>query len=179
MFAGRRRRGPWSAGDDDRLRDGYGLASDADLALALQRTLRDLRARVRTLRQRCETRPWTPRERDLLKLVYGTRSAEALEVRFLRPRGDIEALAARLCLRKDRRFTARSRAVISVPRWSEHDVARLRELYPTRDNLDVARAIGRSVQSVANKAHQLGLKKRKRWLRQLGRQGAARRWKAS
>lgn len=176
MFAGRRRRRPWQAADDERLRGGYGVAADAELALALQRTLVDLRQRIKTLRTQCRARPWTPADRALLKQVYGSRSAAALEVRLGRPSDDIEALAQRLCLRKDRRFAARARVVTRVPRWTPQDVARLRQLYATKDTLAVARAIGRSVKSIANKANQLGLRKRKRWLRQTGRAAAARRW---
>ncbi|MEZ5966053.1 MAG: hypothetical protein R3F56_19615 [Planctomycetota bacterium] len=177
MFAGRRKRRPWLAEDDERLRVGYGVVADAELALALQRTLADLRERVRLLRRQCRPRVWTSAERALLKRVYGTRSAAALEVRLGRPSKDIEAQAQRLCLRKDRRHAVRLRQSTSVPRWTAQDVARLRELYPTSDNLDVAQAIGRSVKSVANKANQLGLRKRKRWLRQAGRAAASRRWR--
>lgn len=176
MFKGRRRSGPWSSADDERLRVGYGLVRDAELALSLRRTVADLRARVRALRAQSKTRPWTSADRALLKRVYGSRSAAALEVRLLRPRADIEAVARRLCLRKDRRFAARARVPTRVPRWSERDLARLKELYGTRDTLAVARAIGRSVQSVANKANQLGLRKWKRWRRRAGRAAAARRW---
>lgn len=177
MFAGRRKKRPWAAADDERLRVGYGVVPDAELALALQRTLVDLRQRVRTLRNRCRPRRWTASDRALLKRVYGSRSAAALEVRLGRPSPDIEALAQRLCLRKDRRFAARARQTTRVPRWTAQDVVRLRELYATQDTLEVARLIGRSVKSVANKANQLGLKKRKRWLRQVGRASAARRWR--
>lgn len=177
MFGGgRRQRGPWGPTDDERLRSGYGVVGDAELALVLQRTVADVRARVRVLRGRCASRRWTRAEHELLKRVYGTRSATALEIRLGRPRDDIEAVALRLCLRKDRRFAVRASVVTRVPRWTDRDVARLEELYPALENLEVARAIGRSVKSVANKANQLGLKKRKRWLRQTGRLSAARRW---
>jgi hypothetical protein len=183
LFGHRLRGQTWSAADDARLRAGYGAVPDADLAVALRRSPAEVRARAARLRAQTTSRPWTAAEESLLKRVYGTRSSKALEVCLARPAADLEAAAARLCLRKDRRFLAgggrRGRAAASTPRWTPADIVRLRALYPTTDNLAVARMIGRSVPSVANKAYQLGLKKRRRWLRQTGRASAARRWAAA
>jgi len=179
LFAGRRRRDPWTEADDERLRLGYGAVPDAELALALRRTQADVRARAAALRARARARPWTSADDALLKRVYGTRSLAALEVCLQRPAADIEAAARRLCLGKDRRFLAAARAHARMPRWSAAEVARLRALYPTNDNLAVARELGRSVTAVANKANQLGLKKRRAWLRRTGKAHAVRRWRAA
>lgn len=176
VFAGPRRRQPWHDTDDQVLRRGLGVVPDADLALALRRTIKDLRARAAHLRGQRVSRPWTRADEAHLRRVYGTRTLSVLEVCLNRTGEEIEAAAARLCLRKDRRFVARARGRSSVPRWTADDVARLRALYPTQDNLAIAAAMRRSVQSVANKASMLGLKKRKRWLRQVGRLSAVRRW---
>ena len=50
---------------------------------------------------------------------------------------------------------------------------KLRELYPDNDNLDIARRLGRSVASVANKANQLGLHKSAALLARIGRKNVA------
>jgi hypothetical protein len=56
-----------------------------------------------------------------------------------------------------------------MPRWSPAETERLRALYPDRDNLTVAKELGRTVTSVANKANQLGLKKSPGLLADIGR----------
>jgi len=78
---------------------------------------------------------------------------------------EIVAKARELCLAKDKRMVAGTR----MPRWSSAEVARLRQLYPDHSNLEIARTLGRSVTSIANKAHQLGLCKSPATLRTMGR----------
>jgi hypothetical protein len=94
---------------------------------------------------------------------------------------DIDAMAATLCLAKDKHFAAReaARAASSggvagvepprMPRWTPAEIERLYTVYADRDNLAVARLLGRSVTSVANKANQLGLKKTLGVLATIGR----------
>ncbi len=84
---------------------------------------------------------------------------------------DIEAKAQELCLAKDKGCVSRVR----MPRWQAAEVAQLRALYPANDNLEIARVLGRSVTSVANKAHQLGLSKAPQTLRRMGQRNIARR----
>jgi len=66
-----------------------------------------------------------------------------------------------------------------MPRWSAAEVERLRELYPTLENLEVARQLGRTVTSVANKAHQLDLKKSTVLLAQIGRANVSLRYRGA
>jgi hypothetical protein len=128
------------------------------------------------LRGRLRRGAWSRAERQLLKELYGTRSDEDLEVSCSRARADIAGMAAQLCLAKDKRFAAeRSRA--RMPRWSEAEVQRLREVYADRDNLEVARMVGRTVTSVANKANQLGLRKSASLLTDIGRTNVALRYR--
>ncbi len=56
-----------------------------------------------------------------------------------------------------------------MPRWTLAEMGTLRSLYPDRDNLEIARRLGRTVASVANKANQLGLKKSRDLLADIGR----------
>ena len=46
----------------------------------------------------------------------------------------------------------------------------LRELYPKSKNLEIARQLNRSVKSMVSKAHNLGLKKDRERLREMGRE---------
>jgi hypothetical protein len=142
---------------------------------------------VAVLRATQRSGAWTRAERQRLKDLYGTRTDEDLEVCLSRSREAIVAMAQKLCLAKDKRFAAHvaarqaagaSAAALAepgallrarMPRWSPAETERLRALYPDRDNLTVAKELGRTVTSVANKANQLGLKKSPGLLADIGR----------
>ena len=182
-----RQDGPWTAGEDRRLRQAWGALEPRVLGPLLGRPAGDVRRRAEELRRQLREGPWASEEQRALKKLYGTRRDEDLEVCLLRPRGDIRAAAARLCLAKDKRFQAhrsprvdlaapaRARSS-SMPRWTAEEVRRLAELYPDRDNLTVARTLGRTVTSVANKAYQLGIKKSPALLADIGRANISRRY---
>lgn len=164
LFDRPKKRGPWTADEDRGLRAAYGLHDLAELALFLARSEREVAERVDRLRRRYRRGPWTRGEQTLLKRVYGERSDDDLEVCLSRSRAQIAAMAAALCLRKDKRFVAvRSRGPRlggqRMPRWSPQEVKRLTALYPVHGNLEIARQLGRSVTGVANKANQLELRK--------------------
>lgn len=178
LFSRRRKDEPWSEADDARLRASFGVAPEADVALGLGRSVSAVRARARELRSAVVARDWTGADDELLRKVYGSRDGAALELCLGQPLASIEAAAARLCLRKDRRFLAKRAQPSRMPRWTDAGIAELRRLYPLHDNLELARRLGRSVVSVANKANQLGLRKRRQWLAQAGRRHVQRRWQS-
>jgi len=189
------RRGAWTASDDTRLRECWGAVDARLLGPMLGRPLADVRKRVVELRARLRTGSWSPDERQLLKELYGTRSDDDLEIALGRPRDDVVAKARELCLAKDKRFRAHSNAAgvalvmgepsagaekfprSEMPRWTHEQVEKLRALYADRDNLAVAREIGRTVASVANKANLLGLKKCPQLLADIGRANVAFRYR--
>lgn len=180
------RRGAWTASDDARLRESWGAVDPRLLAPMLGRPLADVKKRTAELRAALRDGPWTRDEKQLLKEVFGTRDDDDLEITIGRSRADIVAMARELCLAKDKRFRAHAtdangaaapsglpapgkRPRSEMPRWTHAQIEKLRELYADRDNLAVARAIGRTVASVANKANLLGLKKCPRLLADIGR----------
>ncbi|MBL8749361.1 MAG: hypothetical protein JNK78_09375 [Planctomycetes bacterium] len=181
------RRGAWTASDDGRLRECWGAVDPRLLAPMLGRPLVEVRKRVQELRARPRQGPWTREEVHALRDFYGTRSDDDLEVALARSRADVAAMAQSLCLAKDKRFAAQSaRQVVAagegarrqeMPRWTPAQVERLQALYPDRDNLTVARELGRSVASVANKANQLGLRKCPQLLALIGRANVALRYR--
>lgn len=182
------RRGAWTASDDGRLRECWGAVDPRLLAPMLGRPLVEVRKRVQELRERPRQGPWARDEVHALKDFYGTRSDDDLEVALARSRADVVAMARRLCLAKDKRFAAQSaRQDVAaagdevrrqeMPRWTPAQVERLRLLYPDRENLTVARELGRSVASVANKANQLGLRKCPQLLALIGRANVALRYR--
>src|SRR5690606_16681081 len=114
----------WTAEDDLRLREGYGVVDLRTLSLVLSRPLADVRARVEALREgQRPGAPWTRAATGLLKRLYGSRDDEDLVVCLSRPIGEIQARAAELCLSKDKAFLARNREKRRpMPRWSDEDV---------------------------------------------------------
>lgn len=174
------RRGAWTAEEDAQLRRGFGVLDARALAMVLARSERDVRERAAQLRSIRRRGTWSAEEEALLKQLYGSRSDQDLEVCLSRSAAQIGKAAARLCLRKDKRFLARAggtEARRTMPRWSEAEIQRLAMLYPTRDNLDVARQLRRSVASVANKASQLGLRKDERLLSLTGKRNVQARYR--
>jgi hypothetical protein len=169
------RRGDWTESDDALLRESWGAVEPRLLATMLGRPAADVRRRAGVLRARVRRGPWSRAERQQLKELFGTRSDEDLEVCCSRARDDIAAMAAQLCLAKDKRFAARHGA--RMPRWTAVEVQHLRAVYADRDNLEVARLVGRTVTSVANKAYQLGLRKSPALLTDLGRSNVAVRYR--
>lgn len=174
------RRGDWTASDEQLLRESFGALDLHLLSLALGRQPADVRRRAELLRTNLRTGVWTRAEEALLKDLYGTRSDADLEVSMSRSAADIAAAARRLCLAKDKRFAAHAEpdevAPQRMPRWTAAEVAQLRAIYPDLPNLEVARQLGRTVTSVANKANLLGLKKGPRLLADLGRQNVGLRY---
>ncbi|MBX3464334.1 MAG: hypothetical protein KF830_14275 [Planctomycetes bacterium] len=173
------RRGAWTDSDDARLRESWGALALSLLAPMLGRPQAEVRRRAEELRRRLRSGPWTRAERQALKDLYGTRTDDDLEVALQRPRAEIAAQARLLCLAKDKRFAAQAAAGEGgapppvprqrMPRWSHAETERLRALYADRDNLAVARELGRTVASIANKANQLGLRKSPSVLAAIGR----------
>ena len=173
------RRGDWTASDDALLRGTWGALDLRLLSVMLGRPAGEVRRRAQELRQNVRSGAWSRADQLSLKDLYGTRSDEDLEVCLSRSRAEIVAKAAELCLAKDKRFAARVEparaaepsptAVRRMPRWTAEQVDQLRQIYADRDNLTVARALGRTVTSVANKANLLGLKKSSLLLTDIGR----------
>jgi hypothetical protein len=193
------RKGDWTDSDDWQLRLAWGAVELRLLAPMLGRPANEVRSRAGELRQRKATGPWSREELRLLKKLYGTRTNEDLEVCLMRGRVEIAGAAQKMCLAKDKRFRSEqvqlpfltsspadlatsasgSRASSRMPRWTSTEVDRLREMYPDQDNLSVARALGRTVVSVANKAYQLNLCKSPEMLADIGRLNIAHRYAGS
>jgi len=173
------RRGAWTGSDDERLRDSWGSIEPRLLGPMLGRPPAEVLRRAQELRAALRSGEWSRAELQQLKELYGTRRDDDLEVAVQRPRAEIAAMARRLCLAKDKRFAAHlhgrpggsgdGAAGKRMPRWTDAEVTMLRGLYGDLDNLAVAKRLGRTVTSVANKANQLGLKKSPRLLAAIGR----------
>ena len=175
------RRGEWSESDDAALRLAWGAVEPRLLGTMLGRATADVVRRANALRSRLRSGEWAHEDELMLKRLHGTRSDADLEVCLLRSAEEIGVKADELCLRKDKRFVraaSNTDGRSSAPRWTDDEIARLRSLYRDRDNLEVARLLGRSVVSVANKAWQLGLQKSQAALAKMGRANVSFRFRA-
>lgn len=191
------RKGAWTDSDDWQLRQAWGAVELRLLAPMLGRPANEVRSRAAELRSRLKSGSWTREEMRLLKKLYGTRADEDLEVSLMRSRSEIAAAAQRMCLAKDKKFqsacnnaaadkaptagkSSKSKPVVRsrMPRWTSVEVEKLRQIYPEHDNLVVARALARSVTSVANKAFQLGIHKSAALLTSIGRSNIAHRYQS-
>lgn len=112
---------------------------------------------------------WTDTETTVFRKTYGATDDQALAERFRCSREEIRLHARKNALGKNT-DGRRTRA-----RWTPEQAATLRELYPSRPNLEIARALGHSVKSVVSKGRKLGLKKDRERLRAMGRENVSRR----
>ena len=176
LWKGSLRRGEWTDEDEAVLRRAWGAVDPRLLGVILGRPAADVSRRAAALRAARRTGSWSHADLQALKRLYGTRSGSDLEVCLQRSVTDIETQASRMCLRKDKRFAKqqrRSGGSTTAPRWTPAEVQRLRTTYADRENIVVARLLGRSVASVANKAWQLGLQKSAAVLERIGRTNVA------
>ncbi len=173
-----RRTGPWSAEEMKRLRESLGVAAPSVVAQALCRPVGEVEQKLASLADVRRSGRWSREEILDLKRIYGRRSDEDLVRFFGRPIDSIRRQAQTLCLAKDKAFlkSMNGAGATRMPRWSSEELDRLRELYPTNSNLDIAAALNRSVKSVVSKAHHLGLRKDPERLKEMGRQNVGLRY---
>lgn len=173
------RDGPWTEDETNVLRRYLGAVELELLGRMIGRSRDDIDGHLVELAARLHREPLGPDEIVQFKRLYGTRSDEDLALVFGRQLEVVQGLASELCLSKDKVFLRRSsggKAKTRMPRWSDEELGRLAEMYPNHSNLDIAQALGRSVKSVVSKAHNLGLKKDKARLQQMGRQNVRMRY---
>ncbi len=186
------RPGPLDTQDEATLAQMVGVASLDDMVLVLARAEAQIVGVLLAWRERRRGGRWTQRELAYLRVFGSKRPLWALELVTGRGARALLDRLDKLCLGFDRTMSevplpclgemgpghdrdekvvvltpARSRR---MPRWTSSDVERLRVLYPLRSNIEVARALDRSVKSVRAKALQLGLKKTKGRLEAMGRE---------
>lgn len=62
------------------------------------------------------------------------------------------------------------------PRWTKGEVAKLRRMYKSSSNAEIARALERKVSSIVFKGYRLGLSKGVKRLKAMGKENIAFRW---
>ena len=178
VFAQERRTGPWTADEVLRLKRYLGATTNETIARILGRELGEVRDQIGALGRIQRSGSWSRDELSELKRLYGTRTDEDLARVFERSLESIEEQAVLLALAKDKAFLRRidQKSVTRMPRWTDQERDVLRELYPLLPNLEIAQELNRSVKSVVSKAHNMGLRKDPKRLRQMGRENVSLRY---
>jgi hypothetical protein len=179
LFPRTKSSGPWTASEVHDLKRYLGATTPEVIARILGRTIEEVNERILDLGRIQHAGSWSREEVSDFKRIYGTRTDEDLSRIFGRSLESIQRMAQRFALSKDKAFTRRVNGESStrMPRWSSEELDRLRELYPTHPNLEIAKTLGRSVKSVVSKAHHLGLKKSAARLREMGRENVSYRYR--
>lgn len=159
---------PWTEPELKQLRRMYPQTRTLDIARQLCRTLCGVVSKANELRLRkpARTRIWTPREIRMLRARYAEIPAAEIAAVLGRKVHEIYFKAGALNLRKSRSFKSRfmkqqiaRRGPLWGARWTPPQIARLRQLYPSRPTKDVAKLVGHSVSSCFKMAKLHGLKK--------------------
>lgn len=179
LFRNRRRTGPWTADEVQELKRYLGATTEEVIARILGRPVEEIRLRITELGRIEKSGSWSRREVAEFKKVYGTRTDQDLARIFGRSEEAVARMAKQLSMSKDKAFLRKlnhGQQSVRMPRWTDKELALLRELYPSQPNLAIAKRLGRSVKSVVSKAHNLGLKKSSERLRKMGRENVSLRY---
>lgn len=176
LFSKQRCSGRWNSAEELILRRAFGAVDLQSIAMILSRPIDDVCQQLARMRATSKQGPWLQDELALLKELYGTRLDVDLETCLSRSSIEISEKAQQLCLAKNK-GCAEYRQLAALPRWTVEDIDTLRQVYPNRGNLEIARILDRSATSVANKAHKLGLKKSSVSLAEMGRRNVSIRYR--
>ena len=181
IFATARRTGPWTTGEIERLKEYIGASAPDVIARVFGRPVEEVQFQISELARVNRAGAWSQDEVVAFKRLYGTRTGGDLAIIFGRQEESVQRLSDKLCLAKDKAFVRKLQGTAStkMPRWSDAEIARLKELYSTSSNLEIAQDLNRSVKSVVSKAHNLGLKKSSDRLQEMGRQNVNLRYRRS
>ncbi len=108
---------------------------------------------------------WSLDDLSILRRDYASCSDDLLAERLGRSIHVIRSKAAELALAKNKAAFSGTR---KMPRWDTDEIRRLRAMYQSKTNVEIALALGRSIKSVTSKASGLGLMKTKKQLQAMG-----------
>jgi hypothetical protein len=161
------RRGRWTQGEIDRLKELYGRREEAALARELGRPLASVRRMAAELFPvRDPGGPWTDAETEQLKSYLGATAPEVIGRILGRPAREVEERIGELGREKH------------TGRWSREEIVRFKRVYGTRTDEDLSRIFERDVDAIRSMADRLALAKDKAFLRRLKGESATRmpRW---
>lgn len=178
LFSAAERSGPWTASEILALKRYLGAARPETIARILGRSVSEVQAQISALDGIRREGVWTRAEIAELKRIYGQRTDEDLVRIFGRSPEEIRRFSREYRLSKDKAFVRKLRGEGSVPmpHWRPEEVEILRDSYPRQSNLELARRLGKSVKSIASKAHRMRLEKTSERLEAMGRENVRARY---
>ncbi len=150
----RRRSGPWSHAEVERVKRLYGLHSEQEIARRLNRPYASVRRILHEIYDRGERRsgPWSADEVRELRLLLGAAPTEIIARKLRRGPQDVE--------RKVRELQGQIR-----PRpWTSQEEQELKTLYGSRDTKHLEIIFARPAEQIEAKARELCLAKSKAFL---------------
>lgn len=159
--------GRWTEDEIERVRERWGLRSEASIARELGRSTESVRRKAASLfRGATRKGPWAEDELNRLRQHIGATPSEVVARVLGRRVEDVESKIESLA--RERRSG----------RWSREELQLLRRLYGTRTDEDLAVALGRTVASIRRVAKRYALSKDKAFVKRLRGDSATRmpRW---
>jgi hypothetical protein len=187
MFSRRKKTGPWTQEELRCLSEMIGCSDLKTMALVLGRPPQSVLAKLRSMSKVKQKGRFSEDEILFLKTFGPSRPDWSLAIALGRDVSVLRRKAKALGLGKDKRLEEvpipEMEPIVrlapqprpKMPRWSPEECQILRERYPKVSNLQIARALNRSVSSIVAKANELRLKKDPVRLEEMGRENAARR----
>lgn len=139
---------PWTRQEEKKLRQMWGIRSEAEISAELRRTSFAIRKKAREVVTSLQRRPWTKREDAIVRRDYGRIPTRELAEKLNRTKGAVQGRAGHLGLRVKRR---------SLTAWTEKEDALLRRLEPTHTAEQIAEHLpGRTVNAVRARINNIG-----------------------
>lgn len=163
----RPRRGRWSDAESGRLSDWYGLREIEDIAAALGRSVESVQRKADSMFPiGVRSGPWSAAEVEKLKLYLGRNPHGVIAQRLGRTESEVR-----------RRIALLGRRLVDGA-WTRKDLARLKKIYGSRTDENLAKIFGRPIHAVRAAAEGLRLAKDKAFLKKLEGTGSTKmpRW---
>lgn len=144
---------PWSAEEEDLLRERYAYEGARALADVLGRTSTAVKVRAQKLGLRYRWRRWTPAEEEMLRRQWsgpGEWDDRLLEVLPRHSRSSIQRRASELGLTRKPTYTHRP--------WTPAEEDLLVERYPIEGALRLERRMARTAKAIKARAAKLGMR---------------------
>lgn len=155
-------RRPWLADERELLSKHFADMDSRQLASRIGRPLTAVRQKAYEmgLKTNSYTGPWSKREVAILKELYPNTSTRSLAKRIGRSMQSVGQKALKLGLKKTDEYLASIGFVSQPKKWTRDDLALLRQMYHSNQVDQIAARLGRSLQTVRQQAHKMGLKKK-------------------
>ena len=155
-------RRPWSQDEVRLLRRHFADMDTRRLAAKIGRPLTAVRQRAYEmgLKTNGYSGPWSAEEVALLKELYPKMSTRRVAERIGRTMQSVGQKSLKLGLKKTDEYLASIGFVSEPKKWTQDDIALVGKMYASKSVNEIAAELGRSVPTVRQRAHKMGLRKK-------------------